>query len=193
MNKQKFNTSNGVYEFNLKIYDGSQVPVGYYYESDMFGRWVQLKELIKKSVLPVIQNFIYDVIPKYFYLNVNSLSVRVFAGPYKIEFDECSLEKSFEKLNNEFKNHDTHNFDFFINIEFMTCNAHVSLKKYGCQIYISVGSETIQDLEAENDFSVWYLYMGDEKTLIDVFFTKEQENKIIGTFLGRLWQSEDII
>lgn len=65
------------------------------------------------------------------------------------------------------------------------------MKQYGCQIYVTQGFETIHDVEEEVNFRVWYLYLAGEQILIDKPFTNEQEDKIIGTFLRWLCQSED--
>lgn len=190
MNSKMFHTANGQEEFLLKSYDGSQVPIGHYYESDIFGRWQQINKVIHESVTPIITRLLDIEIPKYFYLDVLSLQTEVFAGPYKHAIKKSSLAESIQEVCLKFEGWESLNLDFFINLKFNSEIKDLKFGHYGCQISVSCGSETIQDEETVNDYIVWYLYMGQEKTLIDSPFTNEQEDKIIGHYLGSLWQSE---
>ena len=190
MNSKLFDTANGEKEFLLKTYDGSQVPIGHYYESDIFGRWQQINQVIHESVAPMMIRLLDIEIPKYFYLDVLSLQTEVFAGPLKHAIEKSSLAESIQEVCLKFEGWDSWNLDFFINLEFNSEAKDLKVSHFGCQISVSCGSETIQDVETENDYGVWYLYLGQEKTLIDSPFTNEQEDKIIGHYLGSLWQSE---
>ncbi len=192
MNSKLFDTANGEKEFLLKTYDGSQVPIGHYYESDIFGRWQQINQVIHESVAPMMIRLLDIEIPKYFYLDDLSLQTEVFAGPFKHAIEKSSLTESIQEVCLNFEGWDSLNLDFFINLEFNSKVKDLKVSHYGCQISVSCGSETIQDVETENDYGVWYLYLGHEKTLIDSPFTKEQEDKIIGHYLGRLWKSEEM-
>ncbi len=192
MYSKMFHTANGQEEFLLKSYDGSQVPIGHYYESDIFGRLQQINKVIQESVAPVMIRLLDIEIPKYFYLDVLSLDTKVFAGPYKHAIKKSSLAESIQEVCLKFEGWESLNLDFFINLKFNSEIKDLKIGHYGCQISVSCGSETIQDVETENDYGVWYLYLGQEKTLIDSPFTKEQEDKIIGRYLGRLWQSEEL-
>ncbi|MCB0501736.1 MAG: hypothetical protein KDD32_03575 [Bacteroidetes bacterium] len=190
MNIKRFYTANGEQEFLLKSYDGCEVPVGYSYEDDLQTRWECLRDLMNNSVFPIIYRLIDIEIPKYFYLHKNTLSSRVCAGQSVNIVDAKSLKEALRIVNSENNWHDSLNLDFFINIEFEAAHEYQQTKKYGCQLYITHGLETIQDVEDEEDFPIYYLYFGDEKTIIDIPFTTDQEDKIIGHFLGYLWQSE---
>lgn len=192
MNSKIFYTENGQKEFLLKSYDGSQVPIGHYYESDIFGRWQQINKVIHESLTHIITRLLEIEIPKYFYLDFLSLQTEVFAGPYKHAIKKSSLIESIQEVCLKFEGWDSWNLDFFINLEFNSKVKDLKVSHYGCQISVSCGSEIIQDIETENDYDVWYLYLGQEKTLIDSSFTIEQEDKIIGHYLGRLWQSEEM-
>ncbi|MFN8318966.1 MAG: hypothetical protein U0V54_06025 [Saprospiraceae bacterium] len=192
MYSKMFHTANGQEEFLLKSYDGSQVPIGHYYESDIFGRWQQINKVIHESVAPVMTRLLDIEIPKYFYLDVLSMDTKVFAGPYKHAIKKSSMAESLQEVCLKFEGWDSWNLDFFINLEFNSNVKDLKVSHYGCQISVSFGSETIQEVETENDYGVWYLYLGQEKTLIDSPFTKEQEDKIIGHYLGCLWQSEEM-
>ena len=192
MNSKMFHTANGLEEFLLKSYDGSQVPIGHYYESDIFGRWQQINKVIQESVAPMMTRLLDIEIPKYFYLDVLSMDTKVFAGPYKHAIKKSSLADSIQEVCLKFEGWESLNLDFFINLEFKSEVKNLKIRHYGCQISVSCGSETIQEVETENDYGVWYLYLGQEKTLIDSPFTKEQEDKIIGHYLGYLWQSEEM-
>ena len=146
--------------------------------------------MIHESVTPIITRLLDIEIPKYFYLDVLSLQTEVFAGPYKHAIKKSSLAESIQEVCLKFEGWESLNLDFFINLKFNSEIKDLKFGHYGCQISVSCGSETIQDEETVNDYIVWYLYMGQEKTLIDSPFTNEQEDKIIGHYLGSLWQSE---
>lgn len=191
LKKELFNTSNGERDFFLKSYDGCEVPFGYYYESDLQEKWYQLNKLLTNSVFPLLYRLIDEEIPKYFTIDDMSFNAEVFAGPYKKYINGDSLDDSLKKVVEEFDFHNSLSEDFFINIEFETLKENGENKKYGCQILITNGSEIIQDIEEVNDFIIWYLYLGGEKTIIDSYFTLEQENNIIEYFLGNLKKSEE--
>jgi len=188
---KSFHTEDGPLEFPVKKYDGAEVPLGFYYESDIQSRWEQLNKLLTNSVLPIIKRLIDDEISKYFYLDEFSFTAKVYAGPFKKFVDSHSLDGALKMVISEYDYHDSLNDDFFINIEFDSLRIGNSRKQYGCQIHITNGSVGIQDVETEQEFYVWYLYVGGEKTTIDIPFTTDQENKIIGYYLRCLWQSEE--
>jgi hypothetical protein len=190
---RKFHTDNGVQKFYLKNYDGFKVPIGYYYESDLQERWKKISEIVKNSVIPIIERLIDFEIPKFFYLSESSISTLVYAGPFKMLINSKSIKEALQLVNQEYEFHDSLNLEFFINIEFETLEVHYQTKQYGCQILVTNGYEIVQNIKTDLDYKLWYLYLGNEKTLIDTAFTKDQENKIIGHFLGYLWQSEENI
>ena len=189
--KKSFHTCDGPLEFTLKNYDYTEVPVGFYYESDLHSRWEQLNKLLTNSVFPIVKRLIDDEIPKYFYLDEFTFSTKVYAGPCKKFVDSFTLDGALKKIIAEFNSYDSLNDDFFINFEFETLRINNSIKQYGCQIHITNGNESIQDVATEQEYYVWYLYIGGEKTTIDIPFTIDQENKIIGYYLRYLWQSEE--
>lgn len=186
-----YNTANGEELLSLKEYDGCQVPSGFYYESDFQERLIMLKYHLINSVSPLLERLIDIEIPKFFYLKEYTLSTEIFGTNINTTIKTNSISKAFLKIDNEFEYINT-DYNLNINLEFQTYNNH-KLMQYGCQINICLGDETIQDVETEIDYSAWYLYIGNEKTLIDAKFTNDQENKIIGTFLGWLYKSEEEI
>jgi len=189
MKSKIFETCDGEQEFLLKIYDGCEVPIGFYYEDDIKVRWHQINKLLNSSVFPILHRLIDEEVSKYFYVDDYTFSSKLYAGPYKKLVDAFSLQDALQLVIKEFEFHNSLNDDFFINIEFQTLQKFGKIFKYGCQIRILTGYERVQD-DNENVYYIWYLYIGKEKTIIDSNFTLEEENKIIGHFLGYLWKSE---
>lgn len=154
---------------------------------------MKVKELLNVSVFPIIEKLVNHVIPSKFILEELSFKSHVYSGRDAIHVNASSLNESLKIVNNEYNYHDSLNLDFFINIEFNANKSEHQTMKYGCQIRVLIGSETIQDVESENEYSIWYLYCGNQKTLIDIVFTIEQELNIIAYFINYLQQSEEDI
>jgi hypothetical protein len=190
MKKKMFHTGNGSEVFELKTYDGSLVPLGYYYEDAYPERLKTFLHQLKESVFPVIERLVADEIPKFFYLSEKPVLLKVFGSHLKNTFELTSIKDIFQQIITVFEIKPTHDTDLFFNITFQAYNRG-KLKNYGCQIKVIIGPETIQDIETGNEYAVWYLYIGEGKTALDIPFSRNQEDKIIGCYLGMLWQSEE--
>lgn len=189
MKKKIFHTDNGEEVFPLKTYDGSLVPLGYFYEDDFYDRLKIFQNQLTNSVFPIIKRLVESEIPNNFNLSDKGISIEIFGSNLKNVINENPLTHAFEKVISELEFLNTHNTDLYFNIEFKARENRI-LKKYGCQVKANIGAETVQDLNIENDYSVWYIYLGNEKTIIETSFTPEQENKIINHFLNSLDEGE---
>lgn len=186
-----FDGSNGKETFQLKCYGDCVVPEGYYNESDAYGRRLQFLKLVGCSINPLLGRFIDEEISKYFYTEKHSFKGEVLILPFWEKLEANSIDEALRTIIEDKDPQHLYHNEIIININFETSRPGCLNKCYGWQISIIIGDETIYDPGSEDEFQIWYLYMGGEKTNLDTPFTEEQENKIIGHFLGYLWQSEE--
>lgn len=187
MNKHIYNKSNGIESFELKEYDGSIVPIGYYYESDIQGRLKEFKSQLNETVFPILERIIRIEIPKQFILTQDSISISIFGTNLRNENSYSSFE-DFQKIISEIEFLNNYEIDLYVNIEFTARNNN-KIDSYGCQIHIMVGSETIQDIMDDTDLTIWFLYLGSEKIILERRFNEEVVNNIINYFLDTLKKS----
>lgn len=166
-------TGDGDTSVPFKRYGENIVPVGCFYDEGE--RYEALMELLLSSVFPLFYKLNERILTLF---QCKQENISYDFALYNDQPETLSLSRGMRLIIEKLQRYRTDDFNLYLNIN---CTHDLSDKRqeWGKQIWLAFGDEHWYDEELDVEYPVWFLYIENEKTLLETPFSKKQADAII--------------